>query len=57
MVLYRSEQLVGRDGFAQLLRAEFTNFRSGPILDDLALCGRGRIRAPVLRRRLSKPRA
>lgn len=26
MVPYRSEQLVGRDGFVQLLRAEFTNF-------------------------------
>ena len=25
---YRSEQLVGRDGFAQLLRAEFTKFRT-----------------------------
>ena len=27
MVPHRSQQLVGRDGFAQLLRAEFTNFR------------------------------
>ena len=25
---YRSEQPVGRDGFAQLLRAEFTKFRT-----------------------------